>query len=617
MDSDPGFQRHRLIVDHFTAFAAGDAGAEAIDALLAAERSHRMLMLYALLRSARERPGATGRLPSVDHAWTLLVRSHQQAPEAVESLLLTPQVGRWCAHVLRRLHGAAPATPAPLWAEVGYLHALAAAAATLAGLDFHMSIPVYGELAVLPSLGGASMPPRGKTLWGIARARRAAGPTTVRVDAHVVELPPNPRDDAPGWQSVRRLRAQARARSIDIAFDDLDPYRALQVPTLAQRCPPAAVDRWRELFDEAWSLLNEEQPAAAETLARGLKEIVPVYQGERFRVYSASGADAFGSALASQPGTASELAVTLIHEFQHIKLNGLQRLVDLCDGDAGPEPLYAPWRDDPRPAKGLLQGVYAFSGVTCFWRERRTRLSGPEADLAQYEFALWRRQTLSALRILQERPELTDYGRHLVDTLSQRLASWQTEPVPANVLSAAEAAAVDHRISWRLWHLRPDRELVAELARAWSRGQAVPLPLTSVEQSRVVSDPRAQWLDTRAVLARLQLVDPVEFRRLRADPNPGQQVSGAVPADLDYVSGDLEEAGERYEAALVERPDSPPHLAGLAMCLHGTGDSDHILLHRPELVRAVRQAILSEAGKTPSVRELALWLGPALRPDAG
>src|SRR4029079_11397428 len=103
----------------------------------------------------------------------------------------------------------APAPSAPLWSEVGYLHALAAAAATLARLDFHMSIPMYGGLAVLPSLGGASMPPHGKTPWGIARVRGAAGCTTIRAGAHVVELPQDPRDDAPGWQSVRRLRAQA------------------------------------------------------------------------------------------------------------------------------------------------------------------------------------------------------------------------------------------------------------------------------------------------------------------------------------------------------------------------------------------------------------------------
>ncbi|MBG0564890.1 aKG-HExxH-type peptide beta-hydroxylase [Actinoplanes aureus] len=32
---------------------------------------------------------------------------------------------------------------------------------------------------------------------------------------------------------------------------------------------------------------------------------------------------------------------------------------------------YALWRDDPCPLNGLLQGVYAFVGITDFWWVRR------------------------------------------------------------------------------------------------------------------------------------------------------------------------------------------------------------------------------------------------------
>jgi hypothetical protein len=39
---------------------------------------------------------------------------------------------------------------------------------------------------------------------------------------------------------------------------------------------------------------------------------------------------------------------------------------------------YVPWRDDPRPISGLLQGAYAYLGVTGFWRTRRQ----PDGDPA-------------------------------------------------------------------------------------------------------------------------------------------------------------------------------------------------------------------------------------------
>src|SRR5581483_603165 len=60
-------------------------------------------------------------------------------------------------------------------------------------------------------------------------------------------------------------------------------------------------------------------------------------------------------------------AVTLAHELQHLKLGALLDIVTLALPDDGRR-YYAPWRDDPRPLGGLLQGAYAYFGVSGFWR---------------------------------------------------------------------------------------------------------------------------------------------------------------------------------------------------------------------------------------------------------
>ena len=44
----------------------------------------------------------------------------------------------------------------------------------------------------------------------------------------------------------------------------------------------------------------------------------------------------------------SDLAVALVHEFQHSKLAALHRLVPLYDR-TDPARYFAPWRPDPRP----------------------------------------------------------------------------------------------------------------------------------------------------------------------------------------------------------------------------------------------------------------------------
>ena len=54
--------------------------------------------------------------------------------------------------------------------------------------------------------------------------------------------------------------------------------------------------------------------------------------------------------------------MTLTHELQHTKLNAVMYLFELLEPVAG-ERFYAPWRDDPRPLGGFLQGIYAFFGI--------------------------------------------------------------------------------------------------------------------------------------------------------------------------------------------------------------------------------------------------------------
>ena len=53
---------------------------------------------------------------------------------------------------------------------------------------------------------------------------------------------------------------------------------------------------------------------------------------------------------------APALAAALVHEVQHSKLNAVIDIVPLVRPGVGHRRYYAPWRDDPRPPAGLLQG---------------------------------------------------------------------------------------------------------------------------------------------------------------------------------------------------------------------------------------------------------------------
>ncbi|MBZ9641943.1 HEXXH motif domain-containing protein [Streptomyces sp. PSKA30] len=565
---------HVLSPQSFDELLAGGGGPATVDALRASERSWRLLVVRALLDAAATAP--TGPLPPLAEGWRLLSRAWTVAAPEVERLLSYPAVGMWAAHTLRRLRGTAD-HHAPLWAETGHLHALAASAAVRAGLEFRTDIPARHGWAVLPALGAMRVP--GGPDWTVAEVSARDG--DVRVAGR--------RLGGPDWHAPAELRADGRT----LLLDDIDPYRALRTPGVPEPLDSAA--EWQELFGSAWDILHATDRDEARALADGLVSVVPRPRSERFRPHSASSGDAFGTAVASVPDDGEQFASTLVHEFQHNKLSAFMHLFTLYE-DQDARLYYAPWRDDPRPLGGLLQGVYAFFGVTAFWRRR-------DHPLGRFEYALWRAQTAHALRTIGRSNGLTDLGRRLVAELAGRLEPWLAEPVDGRARAAADLAIADHRATWRAYHLRPDRGTVRSLAGAWPH---VAPPVAPGHGPAVVPGRPVRGFDTRAVLARWLLADPAGFERLRDDP--GATVSGARPEDIDLVTGRTAEALRACHARIVRGEGDPETWVGLGLAARAEGDpAGEGLLAQPELAAALHTELDGRADP--------LELGRMLAPD--
>ncbi|GAB7109275.1 HEXXH motif domain-containing protein [Streptomyces phaeofaciens JCM 4814] len=555
---------HTLPPSSFHELLAGGGGVAAVDALCAGERSWRLLVVRAFLDAAAGVPA--GPLPSVVDGWRLLVRAWEADARAAERVLAYPAVGVWAAHTLRRLRGSAE-DDAPLWVHTGHLHALAASAAILAGLEFRTDVPVRHGWAVLPLVGAMRVDGTG---WSTAEVAADGGRVTVAGRA----VP------GPGWHTPAELSADGCV----LVLDDLDPYRVLRGPAAPE--PLDRADDWRELFAGAWAVLRETGAEEAGALARGLSVVVPRPRAERFRPHSASSGDAFGAALASVPDDAEQFAATLVHEFQHNKLSALMHLFTLHE-DPGTRLRYAPWRDDPRPLGGLLQGVYAFHGVTGFWRRR-------QHPLGRFEFALWRAQTAHALRSLADAEELTVLGRRLVAELSATLEPWLAEPVDARCRAAADLAVSDHRATWRAYHLRPDPRTVRAHAEALGRGAPPPASDPASTPAPTLAPGRpARGLDTRAVLLRRILAEPAGLAGPDVRDDPGAVVEGARPEDVALVTGRVSEALDAFRARIARGDGDPESWVGLGLAARATGNpAGAALLAAPELA----MALYAEAG---------------------
>jgi len=142
-------------------------------------------------------------------------------------------------------------------------------------------------------------------------------------------------------------------------------------------------------------------------------------------------------------------AEAFAHEIQHVKLGALLDLVELIKADDGSR-YYAPWRPDPRPAGGLLQGAYAYLGVSGFWR--RQRLLEGHQERGDAEYARWRAAAATVAATLRSSGRLTDDGHKFVAGMARTLGPWQREQVSPAARASAERAAREHLARWHAAH---------------------------------------------------------------------------------------------------------------------------------------------------------------------
>ena len=400
----------------FAALARG-GGACAVRELVAAQYSKHLILIRGVLEATQ--PGDRFAVPG----YQLLAEVQRQVPAAAEAVISHPSVGAWALRTLRgdqTLPGAVP----------GGLSAVAAAAAIRACLPAQIEVPATDGRVMLPTLGAAAA--NGRTAV-VRTSPPEVGSAGLRVAVG---------QDSPGWLALREVQVG----SLRVLVDDLDPFRMPAAEHLASRLSATEVAGLTSVLHDAWPLLD---PVEAGEVATAVRVIVPYVTPPAGHV-SSSSPETFGAvAMSAQPDRYT-CAATLVHETQHLKLSALLDLVTLTLPDDGRR-FYAPWRTDPRPASSLLQGAYAFLGVSGFWRrQRQTADDAAVRQRADAEFARWRAAAARVVRTLRSSGRLTPAGEDFTGEMARLLHGWQREPVPAQALAAARHEAELHLARWRL-----------------------------------------------------------------------------------------------------------------------------------------------------------------------
>jgi uncharacterized protein len=426
---------HRISASMFSALAGGGGGHDAVSQLRAAQHSKHVLLARGVMTEARAH--GHPQAGQARRAYDLLATIQHHHPEVVDRVVRHPSVGAWARQTIKGIRANDPA------ADPGQLAGLAASAAILSGTVCDVDVPAVEGVVTLPALGQATLPPTVTTATVQCHARGAE-----IVGGHViVTVPEDPHAEVPGWVGLRDLSAQARDRTLRVVIDDLDPYRMPGVANIGRRLSPVEAGHWQDLLNEAWEVLVRHHDTTADEVAGTISVLTPLAPPPRGQS-SATSRENFGSIALSTPPDPVTMAVTLTHETQHAKLSALLDLVPLTQPDDGSR-FYAPWRDDPRPASGLLQGAYAYLGVTGFWRRQRLVQTDQSAVQAAAEFAQWREAALTVSTTLLESGRLTPTGNLFVSSMARRLRSWAGEPVPTAAQSIARERTEHHRAEWR------------------------------------------------------------------------------------------------------------------------------------------------------------------------
>ncbi|MFI8994427.1 HEXXH motif domain-containing protein [Streptomyces sp. NPDC053542] len=462
----------RIPVDLLRELGRSEGGAEALRLLVDDQRTRRLLLLRALLDavdSARApsvpRPAAA----RVAEHWALLEAADRADRDATRRVLYYPLLGPWVRRALRGLAAAVP--PPGLLPDLEHLGAVAAAAAARARLPFTLRLRAPSGVLALPTLGAYTLPGRA--------AGREGPPTELELaycNSKLTLRPPAgpaavllPRPDGawesadPAWRPLRPLTGGPHP----VLLDDLDPFRTadsgLERHGLRPAEPLTTAERarWQAAWAGARPLLERGGPTRALEVDVLLDCVVPLAPPPNASPHASGPAhcsgtrrEAFGAVLSSTPQTPAFLAATLVHELQHAKLAALAELSPLHH-DSGTARHWAPWRPDPRPFDGLLQGTYSHLALADYWqRFALTATTALERHTAWAEHSRCREQVGAALPTLLGSRALTPAGRVLVGAMADRLTRLRERPPPEGYLARASAYVETSRTMWRRQYAR-------------------------------------------------------------------------------------------------------------------------------------------------------------------
>ena len=308
-----------------------------------------------------------------------------------------------------------------------------------------------------------------------------------------------------------RCTLVAAGLRLDVVLDDRDPFLD-RYGAARSTLSGDDVRAWQRLLARAWMVLTRDHRPLAAVIAGTVRTLVPLPKPSPTRSAGSTDTTAFGALALSLPADPLALAEALVHESHHAVLGAIMDVTPML-ADGSDFLAYAPWRDDPRPVRTLLHGIYTHYVMMDFWRGQRGTGSAAERLRGQVEFGRWRSVTAQAADLLAASTALTDAGQAFLAAIRANLARWQQEPLTARAAELAGDLETEHRVRWRVRHLVADPAAIESLAAAWRSGDPPPVSLTEVDVALRPGPLPEVIANARGYLLALRHADPGQLAR--------------------------------------------------------------------------------------------------------
>lgn len=423
------------------------------------------------LRGLRRDGPASARKAGYDKAAAFLLAARGPA---AERLLEHPALDYWLS--LWRSHFSHPAAEDDWHLQFGLLGHFAAALALLTGKSLSC---------------GAVLDPDGSfhlydTPWALDFAAASRLPVSVRAAQGVLTLKGEGVEaefalaEAQAGGPVRRLTEVVPG----IVVDDRG---WLQVHGVTMHGLATLPDEERAKFAapirRAIEDMRERDPRLHAELTDLLHVLVPLQNPNNYSSVSSSYQHLRGVIGLSPSDDVLLQAETLIHEFNHLKLNQLLAADPILEPGQSGQVYYSPWRPDARRLRGLVIGAHAFLNVGRYLARSLQRETYPDEVRIEVMANVSKRlfQCEKALLAVTENAALTPFGREFLAGLWREtgLLRHATQWFPPALVAEQKAECEKHYAERALagtWLHKVPGELVDRVPRARFAPPGMPLP---------------------------------------------------------------------------------------------------------------------------------------------